>query len=186
MHLIKTIAFLLLIGYLLLQSCNVKRDSLIDEMILTEKVGKQSDSAHTDIELMALVWNIANSGSVKSEYISFDGRKSNQPDYSLMLTAVADTNQLLKLTNHGSGLVKYFAFQALQRSGYKSLRKVFLDHLSDKQTYLSYGGCIQTNVPINVTYLYFMSSSLTLSEFEYYKNEIRKINGNLNSLSFGL
>ena len=79
-------------------------------MDFSENLSNLPDS----VLLVNLVSDIANSSSIKSGPIGFEGKKSYYPDYAHMLATTADTSQLTKLTNHKSALVKYFAFKALQ------------------------------------------------------------------------
>ena len=140
----------------------------MDDIDLTH-LTPQSDSLRNAIDLNNLVFNISTLSSIEGDNIGVDGRKSTQPDYSHQLAMWADTNQLVKLTNHEKPIVRVLAFGALLEKKYTRIKDIFISHLSDEATCNFYSGCMIDPVPVNIIYYQVVSSWLTLKENQYYK-----------------
>jgi hypothetical protein len=169
----KTITFLFLALLFGLQFCKSKNEQLIAGIVISEEE-HLSDSVRNARDLNELVYRISQESDVEEGYIGIEGRKSTQPNYSHMLALWADTNQLVKLTNHSCAIVKLFSFEALLEKGYPNLKTILQSHIADIQVYSLHSGCTVEQVPINFAFFNMLSPSLNKIETTSFKNELLK------------
>ncbi|HLP35647.1 hypothetical protein [Lacibacter sp.] len=134
----------------------------------------QPDSIRDKIALNNLVSDISALQNLESKHIGIEGRESTQPDYLSILKKWADTNQLVKLTEHGNALVRSLSFQALRDKNYIGLIEIFKKHLNDNQTYNVHSGCVVEPVPVNIAFFRCIYPTLSAAEAKSFKNELLK------------
>ncbi len=179
MSTLRNIALLLLAGiclYFLYDKIqSAKEYSIVDDLEVSGDFMTQPDSVRDKIALNNLVHKIATLQNLESNYIGIEGRKSTQPDYVSILKIWADTNQLVKLTDHGNAIVKSIAFQALKDKNYAGLKEIFEKHLNDKQTYNYHSGCVIEPVPVNLEFYRCIYPTLSSVEANSYKQALLEI-----------
>jgi len=148
--------------------------SILENLEIPSYILAQSDVMRKEVFFNSVVNEIESVKRLETKYIGIAGRRSNQPDYFEKLGNCADTNQLVKLTDHRSPLVRSIAFTVLQNKNYSGLKQIFKKHLKDNQTYDVYAGCTISPNAVNIDFYYCISSSLNLQEKKLYKTELMK------------
>lgn len=154
---------LILLG-LFLFSCKNKTNLYIEKVELPEQLADVPDSLRKIQALDQLVVEITKLERLEGKYVGYAGLPSTQRDYSQELLKLADTNYLLRLTSHRNPIVRVISFEVLVAKGFFTIKNVFKDHIEDNETYLSYGGCLITPMPVNLRMYNTIKDQLTSEE----------------------
>ena len=189
MKTLRKIIFLLIVGVglfaLFIKILSLKKNSFFDDLNESGNFSTQPDSIRDKNALSLLVHEISSLTNLEANYIGFEGRKSTQPDYSVLLEKRATVNQLVELTDHGSPLVRLMAFQALRNKNYPDLKQLFERHLYDDQTYNFYSGCVVGPMPVNVDFYRCIYPTLSSVDAKsYQKKLIAKYKGTMYEYMF--
>ncbi len=151
-----------------------KEHRIIDDLQVPDATTVRPDSIRNSIALNQLVYDIAMLKSLEGDVVGFEGRRSTRPGYADLLQLWADTAQLVKLTDHGSPVVRVTAFGALKAREYPGLKAIFEKHIYDDQTYALHSGCETGPRPVNVDFFYCISPVLTAAEKESFREKLLK------------
>ena len=154
----------------ILFSCrNSKYEAILD----AETPGSEADYS-AEKRLNRLVAEVESLQSLEGKYIGIEGRPSSQKQYPPELAKFGDTASLVLLTNHKNPLVRVLSFEALHLKGYKGLKKILVDHLTDTSTYWVFAGCLVTPQPVNLSMLNLIEDQLYSHEILSFKARIKE------------
>ncbi|TKK64103.1 hypothetical protein FC093_23305 [Ilyomonas limi] len=108
----------------------------------------------TPKKLSDIVKRIASINEIQSEHIGVAGIESDNYKNYLELKKVANTEDLLNLTDNQNAVVACYASMALADKSYFDLKSVFLKFLSHDRKVSTFSGCIKSKDDIS-TELYY-------------------------------
>ncbi len=127
------------------------------------------------IYLKDLVRSVSSYESVECSFIGYGGTRSTQFNPVNAFKRLASVSQLVELINVSTPIVKHYAFIALLEKNPVVCKKIFPDHLKDKQTFGLFCGCTIDPCPINIDFFNTIKSSLTPIEIQSYKTDLLKL-----------
>ncbi len=92
--------------------------------------------------LDSIIKALALGNCVESEYVGAAGQTSSQWSYYEQLQNMATIEQLIDLTNHKSGVVRCYAFEALLKTKHDTIFSVLLKHSKDTLHVITRNGCL--------------------------------------------
>jgi hypothetical protein len=158
-----------------LQSCEQRENySLLKNVEIPDtsslKVSRSLKQTNTD-----LVDEIASCNRVDSKFTGYSGTTSEQYLRFERLSKYATTDELTKLLNNKSAVVRVYAFWALQDRKNINLKRIILEHIQDTLSFASLQGCMGSHSYVNLHFLaYGKYCCLSEKEFKYYMQVVSK------------
>ncbi len=169
----KPLVSLTLISVLFFISCNVRKKSLIDELIVLDSIPPKDfpiidvhDSILHKAAIANLVLEISTIERFESRTIGIESRLSKQPNYYALLDSFALTKELAVLANHQNPYVRICAFSnlCLRDTTLTVKTNIFKQHLNDKEMVMWHSGCVVYGIPVNIKFYSSISSLLNKKE----------------------
>lgn len=138
-------------------------------LILIPFVGFTQDN-HSKKSIDELVKEIAMENELTSRAVGFGGSPSGQYQRYDVLKSKATREQLIKLTEHESPVIRCYAFWGLADRQEKDLFPILIDHLGDTATINRQFGCVLSKVSVADFYIELLTKRYLITEDYYRKN----------------
>ncbi|WP_431241647.1 hypothetical protein ACQ9BO_16750 [Flavobacterium sp. P21] len=131
--------------------------------------------------IQKLVDEIQKGNRLTSEFINYEGQKSEQFELCQLLDSLATRDELIELVNHNSAAVKCARFCPFMQARYRIFKKIILDHLNDYQEIKLQSGCIGYTSVVADEFLYTIRYHLTKKDSIFIMNLDKQILEDQNS-----
>ena len=136
---------------------------------ILEATGQKSPIVKIVINLSKIISEIGFYETVDDNFVGYSGIQSNQYNRFVILKMNATDSELVKLTKSFYSNVKAYAYWALVGRNSPLIKDILKEHLSDKQAFILFSGCLRERKYINQWFFDLSKDHLSSSEIAEYK-----------------